>query len=65
MNSKVMIVCTVLAVAVLLQSTPADATWGSCASIWKTVDGVGIVSTVYKCCVKHDCVHILSTDSMS
>lgn len=49
MNSKVMITCIILAVAVILQSTPADATWGSCASIWKTVDGVGIVSTVYKC----------------
>ena len=46
MNTKVMIICTVLAVAVVLQSTPTEAAWGSCLSQWKTINGIGIVSTV-------------------
>ena len=46
MNTKVMIMCAVLAVAVVLQSTPADAAWGSCLSEWQTYDnGIALVST--------------------
>ena len=33
-------------VAVILQSTPADAGWGSCISMWKTEYGIATVSDV-------------------
>ena len=46
MNTKMMIFCTVLAVAVILQTTPADAGWGSCISMWKTEYGIATVSDV-------------------
>ena len=46
MNTKMMIFCTVLAVALILQSTPADAGWGSCISMWKTEYGIATVSDV-------------------
>ena len=46
MNTKIMITCTVLAVAVILHSTPAEAGWGSCISMWKTEYGIATVSDV-------------------